>query len=75
MSISSNAASGWDGWANLDFLFTFLLVLFQPWGADYAHHIIACQPGFENLTASLISGCYQIGSQQFMLKKNDTHTI
>ena len=24
-------------------------------GADYAHRIIACPPGFENLTASLIS--------------------
>ena len=22
-------------------------------GADYAHHITACSPGFENLTASL----------------------
>ena len=29
------------------------LNLIQPGGADYAHHIAACPPGFENLTASL----------------------
>ena len=29
------------------------LTLFQPSGADYAHHITDCPPGFENLTASL----------------------
>ena len=30
------------------------LTLFQPRGADYAHHIIDCPaPGFENLAASL----------------------
>jgi hypothetical protein len=29
------------------------LTLFQPWGADYAHHITDCPPGFENLAASL----------------------
>ena len=27
--------------------------LFQPRGADYAHHITACPPGFKNLTGSL----------------------
>ena len=53
----------------------FWLTFFQPRGTDYAHRIIACPPGFENLKASLISGCYQIESQQFMLKKNDIHTI
>ena len=30
------------------------LTLFQPGGADYAHHITTCPPEFENLTASLI---------------------
>ena len=31
------------------------LTLFQPGGgADYAHHITACPPGFENLAASLL---------------------
>ena len=34
---------------NLGVLFT----LFQPEGADYAHHIAASTPGFENLTTSL----------------------
>ena len=29
------------------------LTLFQPRGADYAHHITDYPPGFENLTASL----------------------
>ena len=32
-----------------------LLTLFQPDGADYAHHITARTPGFENLTTSLYS--------------------
>ena len=31
------------------------LTLFRPVGADYAHHINPCPPGFENLTASLLS--------------------
>ena len=30
-----------------------LLILFQPEGADYAHHITASTPGFENLTTAL----------------------
>ena len=30
-----------------------LLTLFQPEGADYAHHITASTPGFKNLTTSL----------------------
>ena len=29
------------------------LTLFQQGGQIYAHHITACPPGFENLTASL----------------------
>ena len=29
------------------------LILLQP-GADYAHHITASPPGFENLTTSLL---------------------
>ena len=31
----------------------FMLTLFQPEGADYAHQITASTPGFENLTTSL----------------------
>ena len=47
--VGNDAASGWAGW-NLGVQFT----LFQPGGgADYTHHITACQPGFENLAASL----------------------
>ena len=29
------------------------LTLFQPGGADYAHHITACTPGFENISTPL----------------------
>ena len=32
-----------------------LLTLFQPEGADYAHHITDSTPGFENLTTSLLN--------------------
>ena len=31
------------------------LTLFRPVGADYAQDITPCPPGFENLTASLLS--------------------
>ena len=46
--ISSDAASGWAGWA-----------LAQPefgssvYGANYAHHITASPPGFESPAAAL----------------------
>ena len=42
----SDAVSGWA----LDHS---LVTLFHPRGADYAHHITDCPPGFETLTASL----------------------
>ena len=45
---ASDAVSGWAGWA-----LGVQLTLFQPRGADYAHHITDYPPGFENLTASL----------------------
>ena len=47
--IVSDAISGWAGWAE----YGVNLTLFQPGGADYAHHITACPPRFENLTTSL----------------------
>ena len=31
-----------------------LLTLFQPEGADYAHHITGSTPGFGNLTIALV---------------------
>ena len=38
------------------------LTLFQPGWADYAHHITACPPRFEKLTASLhCIGCRNWG--------------
>ena len=37
------------------------LTLLQAGGADHAHHITACPPGFENLTAPLyVSSFYFI---------------
>ena len=36
-----------------------LLTLFQPEGADYAHHITASTPGFENLKTALMHVLFQ----------------
>ena len=56
---SSDAAIGWAGWALAHPDLGFQLTLFQPGEVDYAHHITACPPGFENLTASLVQSlCY-----------------
>ena len=46
--------AGWVGWALAHPDLGFQLNLFQPGEVDYAHHITACPPEFENLTASLI---------------------
>ena len=48
-SLASAAASGWAGWAN----FGVQLTPLQSGGADYAHHITASPPGFENPAAAL----------------------
>ena len=53
-SINSDAVSGWAGLALAHPDLGFQLTLFQPGEVDYAHHITACPPGFENLMASLI---------------------
>ena len=45
-------ASGLGGLKNTRNL-GFQLTVFQPRGVDYAHHITACPPGFENLTTYL----------------------
>jgi hypothetical protein len=49
----SDAASRWAGWALAHLEFGRSVNPVPTRGADYAHHIIACPPGFENLTASL----------------------
>ena len=49
----SAAASGWAGWALAHPEFGSLVNPIPSRGADYAHHITACPPGFENLAASL----------------------
>ena len=46
----SAAASGWTGWALAHLEFGSSVT---TRGADYAIHITACPPGFENLAASL----------------------
>ena len=52
---SSDAVSGWAGCALAHPEFGSSVNLIPTKGADYAHHITACQPGFENLTTSLSS--------------------
>ena len=50
----SDVVSRWAGWALAHPDLGFQLNLFQPGEVDYAHHITAWPPKFENLTASLI---------------------
>ena len=52
---SSDAASGWAGWALPHPEFGVSVNPIPTRGADYAHCITACPTGFENLAASLHS--------------------
>ena len=64
MSLSfSDAASGWAGWAlaHPEFGSSVNPIPTRGGGAEYAHHITACPPGFENLAASLRYTCLYIG--------------
>ena len=49
---SSFAASGWAGWALAHPEFGSSVNPITTRGADYAHHITASPPGFENPAAS-----------------------
>ena len=49
----SDATSGWAGWALAHLEFGSSVNSIPTRGADYAYHITACPPGFENLAASL----------------------
>ena len=51
--INSDAVSGWAGLALAHPEFGVSVNAIPTRGADYAHRITACPPGFENLTASL----------------------
>ena len=51
---SSDAASGWAGWALAHPEFGSSVNPITTRGADYAHHITASPPGFENPAASLL---------------------
>ena len=51
----SDAASGWAGWALAHPEFGISVNPITTRGADYAHHITASPPGFENPVASLYS--------------------
>ena len=53
-SIYSDAASGWEGWALARSEFGSSVNPITTKGADYAHHITASPPRFENPGASLI---------------------
>ena len=50
----SDAASGWAGWALAHPEFGTSVNPFTTRGADFAHHITASPPGFENAAAALI---------------------
>ena len=52
-STISDVASGWAGWALAHPEFGVSVNPIPTKGVDYAHHITACPPGFENLVASL----------------------
>ena len=53
--LCSDAASGWAGWALTHPEFGSSVSPITTRGADYAHHITASPPGFENPAASLVS--------------------
>ena len=57
-SMCSDAASGWAGWALAHLEFGVSVNPIPTRGAEYAHRITACPPGFENLAASLICHTY-----------------
>ena len=52
--MNSDAASVWAGWALAYPEFGVSVNPIPTRGADYAHRITACPPGFENLAASLL---------------------
>ena len=52
LSYHSDAASGWAGLALAQQEFGVSVNPIPTRGADYAHRITACSPGFENLMAS-----------------------
>ena len=60
----SDAASGLAGWALAHPEFGSSVNPIPTREADYAHHITACPPGFENITASLQYG--NAGCEEFI---------
>ena len=52
--MASAAASGWAGWALAHPEFGSSVNPITTRGTDYAHHITASPPGFENPAASLL---------------------
>ena len=52
----SAAASGWAGWTLAHPEFGSSVNPIRTRGADYAHHITASPPGFENPAAALSGG-------------------
>ena len=64
----SAAASRWTGWALAHPEFGSSVNPITTRGADYAHHITASPPGFENPAASLLKTifCLNILKPQFL---------
>ena len=65
---SSDAASGWAGWALVHPEFEASVNTIPTTGADYAHRITASPPRFENLEASL----FRHFNSFFVLKTKET---
>ena len=54
---NASLCSGWAGWALAHPEFGISVNPITSRGADYAHHITASPPGFENPEASLFGIC------------------
>ena len=74
MEESSDVTSGWAVRALSHPKFGSSVNPIPTRGADYAHHITACPPGFENLTASLSLSyiLFQIGTKAPLKSHNPT---
>ena len=60
ISLHSDAASGWAGWALAHLEFGSSVNPITTRGADYGHHITASPPGFENPVASLYDQVFSL---------------
>jgi hypothetical protein len=68
--VSSAAASEWAGWALAHPEFGSSVNPITTRGADYAHHITASPPGFENPAAALVSTHKKLFKKNISSKKD-----